>query len=468
MKNKYLLLFLFISISSSYAEKPLNIVLILADDLGWSNLGCYGSNFIETPNIDKLAAEGIRFTDAYSASTVCSPTRASIMTGQNPARIGMYNILRPHRRPWAKLRPPPLVENLPLDIVTLAEHLEKHAGYVSAAIGKWHLGYDKNHQPKSQGFSATHEDPFSLSSTYTYTNDLLKFKKNNTGKQVGKFTAQAIRFIEKHKDQPFFLYLAHSAVHYPAQARKDLIDKYQLKYDRLKPKMAPEYAAMTEALDESVGWITRALEELGLEENTVVIFFSDNGAILRTFISKEMAANNEPFRGQKGALYEGGIRVPLIIKWPKVVAPGSVCQQPVISNDFFPTILQIAKIDKKPDQALDGKSIVPLLKDEGPFQRNELYWHFPAYQLLTPSYAIREGDFKLIEFFEDGELELYNLINDPGEKENLAETMPEKVETLRKKWRSWQQALNAGLPRANPDYDINKSHLWGERGYGKL
>ncbi len=177
MKNKYLLLFLFISISSSYAEKPLNIVLILADDLGWSNLGCYGSNFIETPNIDKLAAEGIRFTDAYSASTVCSPTRASIMTGQNPARIGMYNILRPHRRPWAKLRPPPLVENLPLDIVTLAEHLEKHAGYVSAAIGKWHLGYDKNHQPKSQGFSATHEDPFSLSSTYTYTNDLLKFKK---------------------------------------------------------------------------------------------------------------------------------------------------------------------------------------------------------------------------------------------------------------------------------------------------
>jgi len=392
------------------------------------------------------------------------------MTGQNPARIGMYNICRPHRRPWAKLLPPPLVENLPLDIVTLAEHLKKHAGYVSAAIGKWHLGYDENHQPKRQGFSATHKDQLPLSSKYTYSNDLLEFEKENPGKAVGKFTAQAIRFIEKHKDQPFFLYLAHSAVHYPAQARRDLIDKYKLKHDRLKPEnMAPEYAAMTEALDDSVGWVTRALEELGLDENTVVIFFSDNGAILRTAISKEMAANNYPLRGQKGTLYEGGIRVPLIIKWPKVVAPQSLCRQPVISDDFFPTILQVAEIDTNPDQPLDGKSIVPLLKDDGSFHRNELYWHYPAYSYVsTPSCAIRQGDFKLIEFFADGELELHDLKNDPGEKENLAEMMPKKVEMLREKLHSWQQAVNAGLPRANPDYDIKKAHLWGERSYGKI
>ena len=225
---------------------------------------------------------------------------------------------------------------------------------------------------------------------------------------------------------------------------------------------------MTEVLDESVGWITRAVKELGLEENTVVIFFSDNGTILNTFISKEMAANNYPLRNGKGTLYEGGIRVPLIIKWPNVVAKGSVSHQLFTSDDFFPTFLQMAGINKNPDQPLDGKSIVSLLKGDRSSLRNELFFHFPAYQLLTPSYAIREGDFKLIEFFEDNKVELYNLQNDLGEKVNLADTMPDKVERLRKKWRAWQQALNAGLPRENPDYDFKKSHLWGERGYGKL
>jgi len=437
---------------------PPNFVFILADDLGWADLGCYGNTFIDTPHIDALAAQGMRFTDAYSAAAVCSPTRASIMTGQYPARTGIYDFIPGHWRPYAKLIPPPNRLALPPETTTLAEAL-KPGGYVSSSIGKWHLG----RKPTDYGFiSPPREDASHLPATFV--KKVADFAKNNPGKQVGPLTQQAVRFIEANRDRPFLCFLSHHAVHIICKARRELIDKYEAKAKRTKTEIYPTYAAMTEAMDDSVGLVLKALDLLKLAERTVVIFFSDNGGLDRIYTGKgPYITTNAPLRDFKGTLYEGGIRDPLIVRWPGVTKAGSTCEWPVISNDFLPTMIEMAGIGARPGQPIDGVSMVPLLKGAKALDRDTLYWYYPTYHHSTPAVAIREGDFKLLEFFEDSSLELYHLKDDVGEKKNLAAQMPDKAAAMRDKLHRWRKALGAPLPTPNPDHDPEKAHLWGQR-----
>jgi len=435
---------------------PPNVVFILADDLGWADLGCYGNTFIETPHIDGLAAQGMRFTDAYAAAPVCSPTRASIMTGQYPARTGIYDFIPGHKRPWARLVPPPNGFRLPDGSTTLAEALNG-AGYVSASIGKWHLG----RSPADHGFVRVPREGAGLLPD-DFVRQLDGFARANPGKSVGPLTQQAVRFIEANRDRPFLCFLSHHAVHIPCQARQELIAKYEAKARRAKTEINPTYAAMTEALDDSVGLVLKALGLLGLAGRTVVIFFSDNGGLDRIYTGQgPHITTNAPLRDFKGTLYEGGIRDPLIVRWPGVARAGSLCRAAVISNDFLPTMLEMAGARPKPGQAIDGLSLLPLFKGAAALDRDTLYWYYPTYHHSTPAVAIREGDYKLLEFFEDSSLELYHLKDDIGETKNLARAMPEKAAAMRTKLHRWREALGAPLPALNPDYDAEKARRWG-------
>ncbi|MCH9021427.1 MAG: sulfatase, partial [Planctomycetes bacterium] len=385
------------------SQKP-NIVFILVDDLGWSDLGCYGNRFHETPHIDRLAQEGMRFTDAYAACPVCSPTRASILSGQYPARLGLTDFISGHWRPWEKLRVPiNRQQYLPLESVTIAEALNP-AGYISGMFGKWHLG-GQNHYPDQQGFDSMllyHGKHFRFRTTPP-----MKVDKNEYLADV--LTDRSERFLEKNKDRPFFLYLSHYAVHIPLQAKRELIEKYQAKPKPNKGVNNPTYAAMVEHVDTSVGRVLKKLDELDLSKNTIVIFFSDNGGLRQNFRKTgPIVTTNAPLRDEKGTLYEGGIREPLIVRWPGVVRPGSTCDEPVTSVDFYPTFLEITQAQKDRDHTLDGKSITALLKQSGSLDREAIYWHYPHYHHSSPAGAIRAGSWKLIEFYEDGRLELYN------------------------------------------------------------
>jgi arylsulfatase A-like enzyme len=426
------------------AQKKPNFVFIFIDDLGWRDLGVAGSDYYETPNIDKLAGQGVVFTDAYSNAPNCAPTRACLMSGQYTPRHGVFTVGTPERGP-AKLRkliPTPNTTSLDTKAVTIPEAL-KSAGYTSACLGKWHLGNKEPHRPQDQGFDVV----FQRSRRSHFTKD---------GQYLtDRLTEEAVKFIEANKDKRFFLYLSHHAVHTPIQAKKELIDKYKKK----KPANGhnnPEYAAMIESVDQSVATVMDKLDELGLAENTVVFFFSDNGGHAN-FTS--MA----PLRGSKGMLYEGGIRVPMIVRWPGRAQPGGICSVPVIGIDFYPTMLEMAGVEKPAGHVLDGESIVPLLRAKGAFKREAIFWHFPAYLepynkqqrpwRTTPAGAVRQGSWKLIEFFEDGRLELYNLKRDLSEKNNLAEKMPEKAEELHQLLVNWRKSVDAPVPtEKNPRY----------------
>ena len=447
--------------SSSSPENRPNIVFILADDMGWSDPGCYGNTFIETPSIDRLASQGVRFTQAYAAASVCSPTRASIHSGQYPARFDLYDFLGgPHKFLWPKLKPP---ENrpMPLETVTLAEAL-KEAGYVSCHVGKWHTG-DK---PTDQGYSGApkeYRDEKPLPGEFVQ--QLSEFARANPEKNTGPFTEQAIRFIQANQDRPFLCYISYRAVHIRCEARQELVDKYKAKAKASGTVIDPIYAAMNQAMDEGMDYVLKALDLLDLADNTVVIFFSDNGGLDRTVSENaRLITTNAPLRGNKGQLYEGGIREPLIVRWPGVVDPETVCHTPVISNDFMPTMQDIAGSEPLPGQVMDGVSILPLLEGGSTLDRDALYWHYPVYHHSTPAAAIREGDYKLIEFFEDGHLELYNLSEGIGESNNLAEDMPEKAAELRGKLHNWQESVGAKFPTPNPDYNPQKASVRDQRG----
>jgi len=425
-------------------RKP-NFVFILIDDMGWADLSCYGSRFYETPNIDRLASEGMRFTDAYAACPVCSPTRGSIMAGKYPAHLNLTDFIPGHWRPWAKLVVPEFNQQLPLEEVTIAEAL-KPGGYVSACIGKWHLGGPEFH-PDKHGFD-----------------HVVMRTPNNNDKQVGGLTEEAMRFLEANKDRPFFLYLSHFTVHIPLEARQELIDKYEGKAKREKAQGHATYAAMIETLDESIAQLMAKLDELGLAENTVVIFFSDNGGLIKRFDGEgPVVTSNAPLRSEKGSLWEGGIRDPLIVRWPGVVKPGTECDASVTSVDFYPTMLAMAGLKRDPEHALDGESIVPLLGQTGALERDAIYWHYPHYHHTPPCGAVRAGEYKLIEFYEDGALELYNLQEDIGEEHNLAEKAPQKAAELRGRLDDWRRSVNAKMPTPNADYDAERAHLWGKR-----
>jgi len=449
------------------ASRP-NIIFILADDLGYMDIGANNrGTFYETPNLDRLASQGIRFTQAYAACPVCSPTRASILTGKYPARLQLTDFIGGRRA--GKLLPAEYLHYLPLEEVTIAEAL-KEAGYATGLFGKWHLG-GKPYLPEAQGFDVNiggseagglkgYFGPFGIPNlkdapTQEYLTDRL--------------TDEALKFIDTHASGPFLMYLAHFAVHIPLQAKQEYIAKYQAKASALPASTSskfssehnnqvrivqdqPVYAAMVQSLDESVGRIMGKLEALGIDERTVIIFFSDNGGLST---AEGHPTANVPLRAGKGWLYEGGIREPLLIKWPGVVKAGSVSKVPVISTDFYPTILEMAGLPLCPQQHRDGVSLVGLLKTGRAPERKALFWHYPHYgnQGGQPSCAVRAGDWKLIRFFENGALELYNLKKDLSEKHNLAKTEPNKVRQMKELLDGFLRETQAVLPTPNPDYE---------------
>ena len=457
----------FLQTSNKNAKKP-NIVFILIDDMGYKDLGCYGSKYYETPNIDKLASQGMSFTDAYTCGPNCAPTRASLMSGQYTPRHGVITVHISEREPahLRKLVPIPNKKTLDPKIVTIAEAV-KPAGYTSACIGKWHLGNSPQFGPEDQGFDVnvggyqagaqkTHFSP--------YHNR--KLKDGPKGEYLtDRLTNEALKFIDENKNNPFFLYLPHYAVHTPIQAKKKNIEKYEAKQGS-NGQSNPVYAAMIESLDEGIGKILSRLDKLGLTENTLLIVSSDNGGVggyQQLGIKARPITSNAPLRGGKGMLYEGGIRVPLIVRWPGKVKPGTRCKTPVTSVDFYPTLLETAGAPRPSGQILDGQSIVPLLKQTKDLNRDAIFWHFPAYLeakggtwRTTPVGVIRSGDWNLLEFFEDGNLELYNLRNDISEKHNLAGQKPQIAAELHKLLKNWRKSVCARVPtEPNPKYNPN-------------
>jgi len=441
------------------AEKP-NVVIILIDDLGRNDLGCYGSKYYRTPNVDKLAADGIRFSDAYAACPVCSPTRASILTGKYPARLHLTDWL-PGRadRPDQKLVRPAIRQQLPLDELTLAEAL-KTAGYATGHVGKWHLG-GAGFGPRQQGFdvNVAGDQAGSPRSYFAPFKDAQgRFMPGLEQAPAGDYltdrlTTEAERFIEAHRERPFFLYFAHYAVHIPLRAKQDMIAKYAAD-GRPGTQNNPIYAAMVESMDESVGRVVKKLADLGLAKKTLVIFTSDNGGLSVREGPNTPATTNAPLREGKGFLYEGGIRAPLIVAGPGVDKPGRVSDVPVSSIDFFPTVLELCGVagTSRPD----GVSFVPVLKGGG-LNRDALYWHYPHYanQGGPPGGVVRVGDMKLIEFYENGRRELFDLKRDPGESRNLAADKPDVVRQLAARLERWRVDVEAQMPRPNPDYHPN-------------
>ncbi len=441
-------------------QKP-NIVFILMDDLGWTDVGYMGSDYYETPHIDRLAGEGMIFTQAYANAANCAPTRACLLSGQYSPRHGVYTVARPDRGKSEDRRLIPVNNSreISLDKITIAEAIEAE-GYVSAAIGKWHVG----NIPLQQGFS------------FSIDRNALAYKGhfNEDGEYLtDRLTDEAIQFITYNKNKPFFLYLAHHAVHTPIQAKEPAIEKYQNK-EAVGCHQHATYAAMIESMDESVGRIEHTLKELGLSENTLLIFFSDNGGH-GTYTCQE------PLRGGKGMFYEGGIRVPMFVHWPGRIEAGTTCKLPVISTDFYPTFVELAGTKPPGDYPLDGRSLLPLLEGEEELEREAIFWHFPAYLesykglrdesrdtifRTRPVSVIRKGDWKLLLFHEewvlDGGLahmatnhsvELYNLAKDPGEEMDLAKVETLKRDELLNDLLEWQQSIDAPVPdKPNPDY----------------
>jgi arylsulfatase A-like enzyme len=442
--------------SAVAADRP-NIVFILADDLGWTDLACQGSKYYETPHIDRLAAEGLRFTDAYTCGPNCQPTRAALLSGQYAPRTGMYTVGGIDRFNWQSrpLKPAENVRKLSLEKVTIAQAL-KQSGYATGMFGKWHLGNDAEHHPARRGFDEAIE-------TSGRHFDFKTDPKQDVPKGAylaDWLTDRAVDFVRRHNDQPFFLYLPHFGVHSPHEAKQELIARF-----KDKPAAGghhdPTYAAMIASVDESVGRVMATLKELNLDQKTLVIFTADNGGVGGYQAAGVKKANsitdNAPLRGGKGMLYEGGVRVAFMARWPGVIAAGKTSATPIISVDMYPTLLEIASAAPPSNQPLDGRSILPVLKSGGQATLDRpLFWHFPGYLgagmdswRTTPVGAVRRGDWKLLEFFEDGRLELYNLAQDLGQKRDLASAEPQRVQTLHAELVAWRKQLGAKMPTRN-------------------
>ena len=432
------------------APKP-NIVVLMADDLGWRDLHCYGNEQIDTPFLDQLAAEGMRFTDAYAAAPVCSPTRAAMMTGLAPARLRLTNHAPGNpdgfSLPGSDLQEPETVRNLALSYTTIAERLSA-AGYATGHVGKWHLSYvnprgnekldQRELYPEKQGFDVniggnSSGGPPSYFSPYR--NPTLK--DGEAGEYLPQRLAdEAMNFVRSNRGRPFFLNWWPFSVHYPMQAPDELIAKYRQR----QGVKDPVYAAMIEGMDAAIGRFLKQLDEAGLRDNTLILFKSDNGGY---------SGDNRPLRGFKGTLYEGGIRVPWIVRWPGRVPAGSICSTPVISTDCYPTLLEAAGLQPAPGITLDGRSLIPLFEQKSGFDRDAIFFHYPNYAFHKKNRlgsAMRAGDFKLITHYDNGELELYRLSSDIGEEENLSQQHPEIVRRLKDKLDAWLRVTDARLP----------------------
>lgn len=437
--------FLLASLAKALAAPP-NVIVILVDDLGWADLGCQGSQYHQTPHIDGLARDGMRFTDAYSACTVCSPTRAALLTGKHPARLHLTDWIAGHAAPKAKLSPPEWSRRLDPAEPTLAARL-KSAGYATAAVGKWHLGADS--RPQQFGFDVNMGgDHRGQPPRYVAPYGLPELPDGPAGEFLtDRESAEAVRFIESHRSQPFFLYLAHYAVHTPLDGKRDVVAKYKARTP--DDQRNPVYAALLESVDDSVGRIRASLQQLGLVTNTVIVFTSDNGGLV---LGKDRPTSNRPLRSGKGDAYEGGVRVPFIVCWPGVVRPGSTSSRPVQTVDLYPTLLEAAGVDDAPGHERDGTSLVALLKGKGSTPDRSLYWHYPHYHPggATPHGAVRSGDWKLIESYESGHLELYNLASDLAESTDLSNALPEKANELARDLAAWRKKVGAQMPVPNP------------------
>ena len=443
------------------ATRPPNVIVVLVDDMGWRDLSCQGSPFHRTPHIDRLAASGTRFTHAYAACPVCSPTRAALLSGQWPARLHVTDWIAGHEVPGARLRIPDWTKHLPLGVVTLAERL-KGAGYATASIGKWHLGGD-GFGPEAQGFDVNRGgtargQPPSYFSPYA----IPTLPDGPAGEYLtDREAAEAVAFIEAHRDRPFFLYLPHHAVHTPLQAKADVEarlvaagakpDREARKGLRIGGDTGPgqsnaTYAAMVESVDDSIGRIVAALERMALRDRTAIVFTSDNGGLLPV-------TDNAPLRAGKGSAYDGGVRVPLIVSWPGVTPPGTTSDEPAITPDITATILDLTGTGPEPGQPLDGTSLAPALAG-GKLDRHAIYWHYPHYHPggATPFSAIRAGDWRLVRFHEEGREELYDLREDPGERIDRVRTDPARAAGLARDLDAWLAETGAQLPTPNPDF----------------
>lgn len=446
------------SLPSPNAKQP-NIVFILADDVGWSDLNSYdllNRAYYETPSLNHLATQSMRFTDAY-ANPSCSPTRAALMSGQYYPHQPVYDVGPPAP---GMLIAAPNTDDLPPEKITLAEAL-KNGGYQTGFIGKWHIGSSPTNGPSEQGFDSNIGGYEALSPKwpggYFEPNNNPFIDDARDGEYLTDYlTRKGIEFIEEHQENPFYLHLSYYSVHVPLQAPENRIEKYRQKqgaggHDN------PTYAAMLESLDSGVGRIMEALERLNLDGNTILLFYSDNGGYggyssVGITDPKKDITDNAPLRNGKNSFYEGGIRVPLMVRWPGVVTPGTQCAEPVIHVDLYPTLLEAAQIEPPNNYLLDGTSIIPLLKDpQAKLDRDALYWHFPGYTMIGveggPQSVIRQGDWKLIKRYEDNRLELYNLIDDRGESHNLSDTRLQIRDQLKNKLEEWLKSVDAPLPK---------------------
>jgi arylsulfatase A-like enzyme len=442
---------------NTLAQQKPNIVFILTDDMGWKDLACYGNRFTETPNIDALAKSGIRFTQAYAACPVSSPTRASIMTGKYPARLQLTNFIAGNRTdPESPVLPAKWKPYLEAREITMAELL-KNEGYSTGMAGKWHLGSHDSIAPWNQGFDYSRMIGKNGLDYYNYSIYEDSYNKEFTDKGTeyltDKLTDYGVEFITRNRGKPFFLYLAYSAPHVVIVPRPDKLMKYFRKYGQSEEKFNPYYAAMVESIDDGVGRIVETLKQNGIFENTLIIFTSDNGGLGLDELGP-VPTSNIPLRKWKGHVYEGGIRVPAIISWPGKINPGIVSDEYFSSIDYLPTLCQITGIESIPAN-IDGISIVPLLTGKGKFvSERHLFWHYPHFsnQLGRPSGAIRIGDYKLVENYETGIAELFNLKDDISESKDLSKKMKQKTTELHKLLIEWRDRVNADMPVPNPEY----------------
>ncbi|MDZ8120035.1 sulfatase [Pontiella agarivorans] len=458
--HSIVLLALAVGIHDASATDQPNVLFFLVDDLGYSDIGCYGNTLHETPNVDRLAREGIRFTDAYAACAVCSPTRASIQTGQYPVRFGITDWIPGARMPNTPVKEVFTERMLPVEAVTVADAFKGH-GYRTAFVGKWHLN-DKGQKtgfPEEQGYEVNiggyHKGSPPGGYFAPFKNPKISAKPNDhyLTDRLGDECIELLGQYSKDRNIPFFLMLSFYTVHTPIQPKKELVRYYEKKLAKhpSDPWKNPKYAAMVHSMDENVGRVLEALKSLGLDEDTIVVFFSDNGGV-------EELTSCYPLSGGKGLYHEGGIRVPLIIRKPGMVEAGAESAAIVSSNDLFPTLLDMAGLPLQPAAHKDGRSLKPIFENK-PFEGHAaLYWHFPHYHGSgeTPCSATRVGDYKFIRHYEDGKRELYNLKDDIGETNNLVNTMPEKAAELEAVLEQWLVEMHAVIPGPDPTYDPSK------------